>query len=125
MVREILNIPLVRRSLNKWCLRMKRRNNVDIMADILRISRGGAKKTWIVYRANLNFNIVKKYLSELMEKGLLAAYKGSNTYQTTERGIEFLEQYDSFRKFHSSRSRRLSDNVREDTWLTYPRYVRR
>ena len=79
---------------------MKRRNNVDIMADILRVARGGAKKTWIVYRANLNFKIVKDYLSELTEKGLLAAPEGLSLYRTTEKGLDFLEQYDSFRKFH-------------------------
>ena len=79
---------------------MKRRNNVDIMADILRVAKSGAKKTWIVYRANLNFKIVKDYLSELIEKGLLAVHKRSNLYRTTERGLEFLEQYDSFREFH-------------------------
>ena len=79
---------------------MKRRNNVDIMADILRVASSGAKKTWIVYKANLNFKIVKEYLSELMEKGLLEVHQGSTIYRTTERGLEFLEQYESFRKFH-------------------------
>ncbi|NQT09462.1 transcriptional regulator, partial [Candidatus Bathyarchaeota archaeon] len=39
-----------------------KRNNLDICADILRVSRGGAKKTHLVYKANLNFNIVKKYI---------------------------------------------------------------
>lgn len=78
---------------------MKRRNNVDIMADILRVARGGAKKTWIVYRANLNFKIVKDYLSDLTENGMLAAPDGSNMYRTTERGLDFLEQYESFKKF--------------------------
>jgi len=73
---------------------------VDIMADILRVARGGAKKTWIVYRANLNFKIVKDYLSEMMGKGLLEAHRGSAIYKTTEKGREFLEQYESFKKFH-------------------------
>ena len=79
---------------------MKRRNNVDITADILRIARSGAKKTWIVYRANLNFNIVKSYLSELIQRGMLQKVKGLNLYKTTKKGQEFLEQYESFRKFH-------------------------
>lgn len=79
---------------------MKRRNNVDIMADILRVAKGGAKKTWIVYKANLNFKIVKDYLSELMARGLLSSAEKSNMYWTTERGLDFLEQYDSFRRFH-------------------------
>ena len=36
-----------------------RRNDLDICADILKVSKAGAKKTHIVYRANLNFKIVK------------------------------------------------------------------
>jgi len=51
-----------------------RRNDLDIQADILRVamSRGGALKTQIVYGANLNFDIVKKYLNRLMSRGLLS-----------------------------------------------------
>jgi len=84
---------------------MKRRNNVDIVADILRVAMGGAKKTWIVYRANLNFKIVKDYLSELIEQGLLAASEGS-LYRTTERGREFLRQYDDLSRFRMAAAER-------------------
>lgn len=76
---------------------------MDIMADILRVARGGAKKTWIVYKANLNFKIVRDYLAELKRKGLLSSQEDIGFYRTTERGLEFLEQYDSFRRFHSTR----------------------
>ena len=70
---------------------------MDIMAEVLEIARLGAKKTWIVYKANLNFKIVKDYLAELMEKGLLE--HDGRIYSTTDRGLEFLEEYRNFRKF--------------------------
>ena len=76
---------------------MRRRNNLDIMAEVLEIARLGAKKTWIVYRANLNFKLVKDYLDELMEKRLLDS-EGS-IYRTTDQGLEFLEEYKNFKKF--------------------------
>jgi len=76
---------------------MRRRNNLDIMAEILEIARLGAKKTWIVYRANLNFKLVKEYLDELMEKRLLDS--DGAIYQTTDQGLEFLEEYRNFKKF--------------------------
>jgi len=76
---------------------MRRRNNLDIMAEILEIARLGAKKTWIVYRANLNFKLVKEYLDELMEKRLLDS--DGSIYQTTDQGLEFLEEYRNFKKF--------------------------
>lgn len=74
-----------------------RRNSNDIEADILRITADGAKKTYIVYQANLNFKIVKKYLSSLIERGYIA-YDGSGKgglYFTTPRGFEFLRRYDA------------------------------
>lgn len=52
----------------------------------------GAKKTHIVYKANLNFNVLKKYLIGLEEKGLLMKINGGH-YITTQKGSRFLEQY--------------------------------
>ena len=71
-----------------------RRNDVDICADILEVARGGAKKTHLVYKANLNFNIVKKYLSRLSEQELITSENGH--YITTEEGVKFLEKYHEF-----------------------------
>ena len=70
-----------------------RRNDLDICADILQVAKAGAKKTQIVYQANLNFKIVKKYLRRLIDTGMLMTADKSSLYTTTNRGIEFLEQY--------------------------------
>lgn len=55
--------------------------------EILRAASEGAKKTHIVYRANLNFEVANRYLDLLKEKGLIEQ-KG-NLYVTTEKGKEF------------------------------------
>jgi predicted transcriptional regulator len=68
-----------------------RRNSLDIYSDILNVSEYGAKKTQIVYRANLNFNIVKKHIDALMERGFVE--KDDRLYFTTERGKNFVENY--------------------------------
>jgi predicted transcriptional regulator len=70
-----------------------RRNDLDICADILKVSKAGAKKTHIVYRANLNFMIVKKYLSRLIDNGFLMDRSENGVFVTTDRGSDFLEQY--------------------------------
>jgi flagellin-like protein len=75
-----------------------RRSDLDICADILVVAKRGAKKTHIVYRANLNFNLVTKYLRRLIENGLLRPSSEKNVYTTAE-GIDFLEQY---RKLNTS-----------------------
>ncbi|MDH5201044.1 MAG: winged helix-turn-helix domain-containing protein [Candidatus Bathyarchaeota archaeon] len=70
-----------------------RRNDLDICADILRVAKKGAKKTQIVYKANLNFKIVKKYLKRLLENGLLDSSERGKLFHTTDKGANFLEQY--------------------------------
>ena len=47
----------------------------------------GAKKTLIVYEANLNFNITHKYLEMLKEKELIRHEKG--LFITTDKGKVF------------------------------------
>lgn len=71
-----------------------RRNNLDIFADILQVAQPGARKTQIVYKANLNFMIVKKYLINLMEIGLIEKY--DKHYYTTKKGVNFIESYKEF-----------------------------
>jgi len=73
---------------------MARRNDLDICADILRVARTGANKTRIVYQANLNFKIVEKYLQRLVGNGLLQP-TGDRRFITTEKGVEFLEQFEA------------------------------
>ena len=70
-----------------------RRNDLDICADILRVAKKGAKKTQIVYKANLNFKIVKKYLKRLLENGLLDSSERGKLFHTTDKGANFLEQH--------------------------------
>ena len=71
-----------------------RRNNLDINAEILQVASEGAKKTQIVYKANLNFLLVKKYLNNLIEKGFVS--KKDTCYYTTEKGRDFLMSYQKF-----------------------------
>jgi len=70
-----------------------RRNNLDVTADILRTARGGALKTRIVYQANLNFKIVKRYLKFLLEKKFLSF--SDRHYFTTYKGDHYLIKYEA------------------------------
>jgi predicted transcriptional regulator len=57
---------------------------LDITIAILKIAMDGAKKTQIVYGANLNSTIANKYLARLEEKQLIEQ-KG-NLFVTTDKG---------------------------------------
>jgi len=73
-----------------------RRQGLEIEAEILRICKDGAKKTWIVYKAYINFALVNVYIGELKRRGLL--HEVEDLYQTTEKGLAFLGEYESFNK---------------------------
>ena len=72
-----------------------RRDGFEICADLLRVARGGARKTQLVYRANLNFKVVKRYLSVLLRNGLLEV--DPPFYSSTEKGEEFLRLFEKVR----------------------------
>ena len=63
------------------------------MAQLLEIaSHGGATKTSLVYKGNLNFKLAQRYLDELESKGMIVRREGGlgTTYECTDRGREFL-----------------------------------
>jgi predicted transcriptional regulator len=69
-----------------------RRNNMDIIAELLYVAKNGAKKTHLVYKANLNFVLINKYLVSLTENGLLESV--NERFYTTDKGTRFLNQYE-------------------------------
>ncbi len=69
---------------------MKRRSKFDIVIAILDVVSGGATKTKIVYKANLNFNLATKYLDLLLEKRLVRI--DCSSYEITEEGKTFLKK---------------------------------
>ncbi len=66
------------------------RSSFEIIAEILKISKNGAKKTRIMYTCGLSYKFIQKYLDLLLETSLLRI---GNSYHTTEKGIEFLRKY--------------------------------
>ena len=65
-----------------------RRTRCEIVIDILKLCLEPRKKTEIVYLCNLNFRLIKDYLSCLLEKGWIK--KVHNLYETTESGNHIL-----------------------------------
>jgi predicted transcriptional regulator len=70
-----------------------RRNQLDIVADIIKVANKGSSKTGLVYKANLNFKIVKRYINRMIDNGLLE--KRGDLFFSTQKGDIFLENYKS------------------------------
>jgi len=74
---------------------LERRCRLEVEADILTVAQGGARKTAIVYKANLNFKIVKRYLARLLQEGRLK--QAGKFYHTTPQGLDFLGHIEAIR----------------------------
>lgn len=78
---------------------MRKRSEIEIMVRVLEVSKKGVIKTQLVYGSNLNFNVAERYISKLFKLGLieiLTDERGKKIYKTTEKGIEFIENYKFF-----------------------------
>jgi len=74
-----------------------RRSRLEIMYNILSLcQRGENKKTHIMYRCNLSFKQVQKYLETLTSMGLLSANQG--LYELTEKGEKFLKEFQDLKR---------------------------
>lgn len=78
---------------------MGKRNNHEISADILRLAMDGAKKSHIVYQANLNFKIVEKYLSYLRKSSLISGPYENKIFKTTDKGLKYLDHFEDLQKY--------------------------
>jgi len=76
----------------------RRRSNIEIIADMLRVGENGAGKTEIMYSANMSYAQIQKYLAFLLSHGFINKVEVGNpivTYQVTEKGIELLRNIDN------------------------------
>ena len=72
------------------------------MADILAIVSDNAKKTRIMYGANLSYKVLQKYLAEVVGASLAEYDDGSQRYILTSKGEKFLTAYRTYHKEHES-----------------------
>lgn len=85
----------------------ERREKLDIIKDILEAIRdkGGAiKPTHLLYKSNLSHDSMKRYVSELMDRELLAELedKTGKKFTITDKGLKFLTDYQQIKEFTDS-----------------------
>ena len=79
----------------------KRRSDLEIIADMLKVGENGAGKTEIMYSANMSYSQIQKYLGYLMSQGLIDKMKMGNpsvTYQVTDSGLKLLQLVSSIKE---------------------------
>ncbi len=73
----------------------RRRTSLEIIADMLRLGEAG--KTEIMYSVNMSYFQLQKYLSFLLDRGLIDKVQLGNpsvTYRVTRKGLEILRSID-------------------------------
>ncbi|HZD36974.1 MAG TPA: winged helix-turn-helix domain-containing protein [Nitrososphaeraceae archaeon] len=73
---------------------MKYRSKIDLIAQMLQVaSEGPVLKTKMMYGALLSQTQLKGLLSLTLNAELLVYNEKEQTYQTTQKGLHFLERY--------------------------------
>jgi len=77
------------------CKNENNRGKIQIMAEIVDLCKAGIRKTHIMYKGNLSYEQINRYLYELLEKELIIQNldDGVLTYRATEKGRLFLQYY--------------------------------
>jgi len=84
------------------------RKRLEIIFDVLSVVKGGAKKTRIMYQANLSYRLLTVYLRFVREAGLVSTQSKSD-YVLTQKGHKFLEKY----KQYSQRFEQLETELKD------------
>jgi predicted transcriptional regulator len=86
---------------------MKHRTQEEIAALILEViansnSNSGATQTIIMYKAYLTFAQLKRFLSSLLERGMIKYQIEDQLYTITEKGIYLLQAYNQLIQLQTS-----------------------
>ena len=85
------------------------RSRLDIIADILAVARQRAKKTQIMYGANLSYRLLTRYLAEIRRAYLVRFERDEGCYVLTRKGMEFLERYKEYSRRNKHVERQIND----------------
>ena len=84
------------------------RGRIDIIADILQVAETHVRKTQIMYRANLSYTVLQRYLAELTEASLIEYKDDIQCYILTDKGREYIVLYKEYSKANKHIEKRLT-----------------
>jgi len=79
----------------------RRRSDLEIIANMLKVSENGTGKTRIMYGANMSYSQIQKYLGYLIAQGFIDEIKLGNpsvTYKVTASGLKLLKLIESIKE---------------------------
>ncbi len=97
-LREIPMINLIHSGPGHRIPVSRRRSNIEIIADMLRVGKNGAGKTEIMYSANMSYSQLQRYLDFLVSQGFINRIEMDSSvvsYHLTDSGLKLLKAIDS------------------------------
>jgi len=85
------------------------RDRLDIIADILNVASQAAKKTQIMYQANLSYKVLQRYLAEVLGASLVTFEDSDQRYKLTVKGLEYLSAYKDYARSSKSMEKHLNN----------------
>ena len=85
------------------------RDRLDIIADILNVVSRDAKKTQIMYQANLSYKVLQRYLSEVTGALLVTFEDEFQRYRLTFKGQQYLDAYKDYSRCSKNMEKHLLD----------------
>ena len=79
----------------------RRRSDIEIIADMLKVGENGAGKTEIMYSVNMSYSQIQKYLGYLIGQGFINKVQMGNpsvTYRVTDSGLKLLQLISSIKE---------------------------
>ena len=87
-------------------VKFKNRSGMEILASIVSAAMNGARKTHVMYRANLSHSQLQRYLAFLESRGLVRTVEdptsNASLYEATDKGLQFLSDYEGLRRYLNS-----------------------
>lgn len=85
------------------------RGRLEIIADILQVVVTEAKKTRIMFQANLSYSVLQRYLTELTNATLISFEQERQCFLLTDKGRDFLNAFNQYSEINKHVKERLVD----------------
>jgi predicted transcriptional regulator len=85
------------------------RRRLDIIADMLNVISQRPKKTQIMYKANLSYVLLTRYLAVIRKAYLITFERKQHCYKLTSKGERFLEIYKEYSRRRGNIEKQLDD----------------
>jgi len=79
----------------------RRRSDIEIIAEMLKVGENGAGKTKIMYSVNMSYHQIQRYLGYLLSQGFIDKIQIGNpcvTYRVTDNGLRLLQLLNSIKE---------------------------